>query len=313
MIHDLVSRHGLILPGSLRSADVDARSLARDVDDGRLVKLRRGAYVESSIWLPMPPRERHILRVRAVLAVAERPAIIAGVSAAALWGMPIAQAWPDDVTVLDTLRSGGRSEPGVRRTACGFLTAETVIVEGVVTTSLARTAIDIARRSTFSLGVGSLDWALWRRNPLAISFRDLADELEMYEFRDGRRRAEALVRFATDLSDSFGESECRAVIHLLGFEEPELQCEVRDATGLMIPDFTWKHRKLGEFDGKLKYSRAMNPGGDLGEVVWREKQREDRLRRLGYGMSRFTTRDVKNPHRLEAILVDAGIPRRRGR
>ncbi|MEY2848739.1 MAG: hypothetical protein RI885_1404 [Actinomycetota bacterium] len=311
MLHELIAHDGLILPSTFGLGGTGARALARDVDRGLLVKLRRGAFVESSVWESSSLRDRHILRVRAVVSAAQRPVIVAGLSAAALWGMPIDGDWPTDVTLLDQWKGGGRSEPGVRRTASGFVTATSTELSGIAVTTLARTAVDVARCMPFSLAMGSLDWALWRNNPRAITHEDLVDELARYRFHAGRRRVEAQLSFATHLSDSYGESECRAVIYLLGFEIPELQLEVRDGVGLMRPDFTWPGvRRLGEFDGKLKYTCGFAPDGDIAEIVWQEKKREDRLRRLGYGMSRFTTSDVKNPRLLQAILQDAGIPRR---
>jgi hypothetical protein len=35
---------------------------------------------------------------------------------------------------------------------------------------------------------------------------------------------------------------------------------------------------VGEFDGKVKYGRALRPGQDPGEAVFVEKRREDALR-----------------------------------
>jgi hypothetical protein len=224
--------------------------------------------------------------------------------------MPIAGAWPTDVMVLDERRGGGHIEPGVRRTSVGFHSAMTTWVDGVPVTTLARTALDVARRNSFSDAIGSLDWALWRKNASAITKEDLFRELEFFEKTRGFRLLERSTAFATPLSDSFGESEARAVIHLLGFESPELQVEFRDSEGRIEPDFFWRGiRTAVEFDGKLKYTRNEFTGGDPGEVVWREKKREDRLRRMDVQVHRILTEHVKRPLLLERILLEAGIPR----
>ena len=126
----------------------------------------------------------------------------------------------------------------------------------------------------------------------------------------GRRLLERAVDFATERSDSFGESECRAVIHLLGFDAPELQVEFHDEQGPMYPDFYWSGiRSAAEFDGKSKYTRNEFTNGNPAEVVWREKQREDRLRRQLMGMTRILTSDVKHPERLIRLLQNLGVPR----
>jgi very-short-patch-repair endonuclease len=89
-----------------------------------------------------------------------------------------------------------------------------------------------------------------------------------------------------------------------------LQLEVRDADGRMVPDFAWRRERiLLEFDGKGKYLRGMSPGEDPGEVVWREKRREDRLRALGWIVVRVVWADLMHPERLTRMLVDAGVPR----
>jgi very-short-patch-repair endonuclease len=77
------------------------------------------------------------------------------------------------------------------------------------------------------------------------------------------------------------------------------QVEVRDRDGDLIGrvDLLVEGTKLVvEFDGKLKYA-----DGDA-EVLWAEKRREDRLRRLGYTVIRVSWADLHRPG-LVATLV----------
>ncbi len=289
---------------------VDSRSLRRDAERGILVRLRRGAFVSLTVWDAADSRGRHLLRARAALADVRRPAALAGVSAAAVWGMPIEEAWPTEVTILDEWRGGGRSEPGVRKTASGFRTASIQVVDGIPVTSIERTAIDIARTHSFAGAIGSLDWVLWRKRKGALEKIALVDELSRLNPRFGIRHLQRCIAFSTSLSDSFGESTARAVIHLLGFEPPELQVEFFDAQGKIEPDFFWRSiRRVAEFDGKAKYTRDEFTRGDPGEVVWREKKREDRLRAMEVDVTRILTEHVKAPVRLERMLLLAGVPR----
>jgi hypothetical protein len=311
MTLEALARDGLIIVDQLPPLITDQRTLRRACERGELVRLRRGIYVDRRRWDAADGREQHILRIRAVLAAAQRPAVLAGMSAAALWGFPIEGDWPREVTILDEWRGGGRSEPGVQRTAAGFATAHVVELQGFRVTNLARTALDVARRYPFAEAVGSVEWALSSRNVNAITPRDLSEELERLRPRTGLRHLEQVAGFGTSLSGSYGESTARAVIHLLGFEAPELQVAFRDAEGRMDADFFWRSvRVAGEFDGKQKYTRQEYTDGDPGEVVWREKKREDRLRRQVNGVVRILTSDVKHPRSLERLLLDAGIPRR---
>jgi len=310
MDYDALSHNGLILFNRVRDAIGDSRGLRRDAERGILVRLRRGAFVTRGVWDCADSRERHVLRARAALAVTARPTALAGVSAAAVWGMPIDEDWPLDITILDEWRGGGRSEPGVRKTAAGFRTASTEVVDGLSVTSIERTALDVARTHSFAKAIGSLDWVLWRKRPGALHKTVLVDELHRLNPRFGNRHLQRCVAFSTHLSDSFGESKARAVIHLLGFDAPELQVEFFDARGEMEPDFFWRSvRKVAEFDGKAKYTRAEYTLGNPGEVVWREKKREDRLRAMEVGITRILTEHVEAPARLERMLLDAAIPR----
>jgi hypothetical protein len=313
MTYAHVSRNGLILAGALRPF-VSERMVARDVAAGDLVRVRRGAYVERERWESANARDRHIMRIHAVVAGSTKPVVLAGMSAAALWGMPVKGPWPVDVTVLERVQSGGRFAPGIRRITTGYASATLAELHGVTTTDLARTALDVARVHDFSDAVGSVDWALWRKNPRAISLGDLEAELIRLSPRSGRAHLERVVRFASPLSDSFYESAARAVMHQLGFAPPELQVSLKDAQGEIIPDYFWRHvRRVGEFDGKEKYTRALYTKGDPGETVWREKKREDRLRAMNLGVVRILSEHVANPGRMEQLLLSAGVPRLGGR
>lgn len=71
-------------------------------------------------------------------------------------------------------------------------------------------------------------------------------------------------------------------------------------------DFWWEG-VVGEFDGKMKYRvpRGASPE-EAAEIVWREKKREDRLRR-GSEVARWVYADALDTRRLARILASAGI------
>jgi hypothetical protein len=310
MEYESLEVDGLIFAGRVARMTGERADLARDQQRGLLLGIRRGVYVRRELWNTKTERERHIIRVRATVAAADQPVVVTGVSAAAVWGIPIAGSWPEDVMLLQDRPGGGRREPGVRRTSVGVATARPVLLGGIPVTTLARTALDIARTNTFSVAVGSVDWVLWRKNPGAISRDELAEEAEILRPVRGFRRIARVTEFATTLSDSFGESRARAVIHLLGFQSPVLQQQFHDSDGDIFPDFFWKSASVAaEFDGKQKYTRDEYTCGDPSEVVWREKQREDRLRRQVGRVERILNWDVMQPGRLERILTDANVPR----
>ncbi len=181
---------------------------------------------------------QHVLRVRAAAAAATLPIAVAGHSAAAVWGMPAAGDWPSEVMLLDRWRGGGRSAGAVRRTARDQRSADLVDVDGILCTTLARTALDLSRASTLRDAVAIVDWCLWRKNPRAIAIELFWEELTRLNAHAPRRRLGSVLRLATDKSDSYGESHARVAIFQLGFADPELQHEFADAQGTMCTDFT---------------------------------------------------------------------------
>ena len=118
--------------------------------------------------------------------------------------------------------------------------------------------------------------------------------------------------FGSSRSESPGESRSRALMHQLGFAIPDLQVSVRLSGGRVVrPDFHWPGTGvIGEFDGRVKYSRAQDLAGiDANELLYQEKLREDQLRSLGYRMVRWGWTELNDPDRFAQLLLSAGVPR----
>ena len=69
-----------------------------------------------------------------------------------------------------------------------------------------------------------------------------------------------------------------------------------------------------EFDGEIKYQRARDDvdalPSDPGQVVWLEKRREDRVRRLGHPFERVIWAELSRPGLLGARIRRARPTRR---
>ena len=168
----------------------------------------------------------------------------------------------------------------------------------------------MARREEAARAVALIDWVRSTKRTAPVSFQALDHELIASGVRRGAARARRALQASTELSESVGESLTRVAILRLGFEPPELQVEFADEQGSMFPDFFWRGSSVAlEFDGKIKYTRQEYSAGDPVEVVWREKLREDRLRRLVRTVVRVVWQDVTDPGRLAALLSAAGVPR----
>ena len=137
----------------------------------------------------------------------------------------------------------------------------------------------------------------------------MLDHASRRTVQGGHRRA--LVHdFADPDSMSAGESLSRVRMFQLGLPRPRLQVEREDDRGLIGQvDFDWGD-VVGEFDGKVKYRipEGADPA-DAGEIVWREKQREDRLRlSSGSRFARWGWDDALRMTPLRDILMESGLP-----
>ena len=299
----------LIYIDDVIAAGEDPRAFRRAARAGHFIRIRRGIYCARSEWDAAGARERSVARSRAVFSQLRKGtrALAAGYSAAAIHGLAVRRRWPEEVTLLVPYRGGGTAEPGVVRTAARWDASHAAFVRGIPVTCLERTLFDLVLLDGFAAGVASLDFALrmgW------VTPRQLAEFLEEWSPTTGAARCAAALAFADPASASFGESLARALIHTLGFPPPRLQFEFHDDQGAMFVDFYWPEFGVAmEFDGKVKYTRDEYTGGDPAEAVWREKQREDRLRRQVRTVVRGTWDDIRDPRRLARLLEQAGVAR----
>lgn len=303
----VADEHGLIHADEFGTRGGNPRDLIELSRRRILTRVRRGSYAPTSLWLQADAAERHRLRLRATLRGVGPEFAAAGGSAAVVWGLPLLDSPGDSVTLLGPFRGGGRSDPGVHRITRAYSAAPIVDRDGFRVTDPVRTAADLAAEHGFIAGVMAFD---------AVLRMGLADrgQLERFEARSGFRAHRAVIArsiaSATAMSESPGESAARAVIHLAGFAAPKLQHEfVIDAQRLRV-DFYWPDAQVVvEFDGKVKYLDRELTGGDPGEVVWREKLREDLLRRVVRRVVRMTWADVRVPGGFISQLLAAGVPR----
>lgn len=119
---------------------------------------------------------------------------------------------------------------------------------------------------------------------------ELAEALVRAAHRRGTPAARRAGAFADGASESVGECRSRVAVHRAGLPAPALQWQVQGVRGLLgRVDFGWEElRTVGEFDGRSKYGRLLQPGQTAGGAVVAEKIREDRLRDEGLRVVRWT-------------------------
>ncbi|MCS0499506.1 hypothetical protein [Protaetiibacter mangrovi] len=283
----------------------EADRIAARVRTGELLRLVRGVYIPAARWEPMSVRERHLTLARAVVLMRERRLVLSHRTAATAWGLPLLGDPPDDVHVIALRAGGGRSDDRLVR-HCLDIPRDTVVLDGLEVTTLARTAVDVARTSRFAEGVMVADAVLARGIPREA----LVDGLPEPGYR-GARRAREVVAFADARSGSPLESLSRVSIAEAGLPAPELQHEFHDRDGLMMVDFWWpRFGAVGEFDGKVKYlDERYRDGRTLEQVLLDEKWREQRLRRQRgvRSVARWDAATAASPARLGRLLSQHGI------
>ena len=124
----------------------------------------------------------------------------------------------------------------------------------------------------------------------------------------GVRQARRAVEFLDPRSESVGVSLSRVLLHHDGLPGPDLQQDILGPNGEVIArvDFLWKEqRTVGEFDGKVKYGRLLEPGQSGEQALFDEKVREDLIRDCGLQVARWIWRDLYRPGVIRARLLRA--------
>ena len=292
----------LIIVGSTRLA-ADRYSLSRDVARGLLIRLRRGVYVDRAAFVAMPPEHQHIVRLRALAAVADAPPVFSHQSAAVVDGLPVpySQLQKIHVTVAEHRHRG---QDGVVGHVLQLRSDEVRRVGSLLVTSLARTVIDVAAAAPFDEGVAVADAALSRGLP-----RDaLEAAIELAGPRRAGRRIVGVVDFAHPGAESAAESKSRTSLLHLGFPPPALQHRIvlDDGAEVFLDMLFEAERVGGEVDGAVKLlDPVISP--EARRALLREKRREDALRLRLSGLARWGWQEANAPSRLQSVLQFVGV------
>jgi hypothetical protein len=293
----ITGRHGVFFRREAIEVGLTDRQIADEVRRGRLVKVRHGTYAFADDWGRLAGVERLATQTRGVVrglgpVVAASHHSAAALHGMDLWGVPLETV---HVTRLDG--GAGRTESGVTHHEGVCLGDEVVSVEGTPAVRPVRAALESASLSDVERGLVTVDSGL-RQGLFTPS--ELTAQYELMQSWPGTQHLQLVSRLADGGSGSVGESRSRFLCWSHGLPMPTLQFEVYDGSRLVgVTDFAWEeYGLLGEFDGRVKYGRYLRPGEDPGDAVFREKRREDEIRRLtGWRIIRLTWADLANPAR----------------
>ena len=262
------------------------RELRHRRASGTLTRIGVGAYVDTEQFVALSRDEQYRTRVRAAALRSDPASQFSHDSAAALWRLPSIGPWPRIAHQLRPAAVGGTSRVDIRHHAIG-LDPDAREIDGIVVTSLSRTVVDMATSTAFVRSVAMADHALRR----GCTAEDLERAIRSRQSPFGISRARSVAEFASALAASPGESLARVQFLALGYPAPELQVSFHDDRGFAgEADFYFRALDLiVEFDGRSKYGpdREFQTGLSLEQILLKEKDREDRLRRLVRSFARI--------------------------
>lgn len=291
----------------LRQGGTD-HDLRRGERHGELSRVHRGFYAAPDELATLDEVRRH--RVSVMAAAALSPVSVAThASAAALWDLPMYRA---DLRRVHFTRPGstsGRIRASRVDHAGALPNRDIVVVDGVRTSSTARTLVDLARSLARESAVVPADAALHRGQ---VDRAELDDLLARCRGLPGINSGRAALALVDGRSESPGESLTRLALGGLG--SLDSQVTITDAAGRFVgrADFGIRDAVLlVEFDGRQKYLQLRAPGQSIEDAVLAEKRREDALRGLGYLVARVVWSDLTDRAALRARIT-AAISRGRG-
>jgi hypothetical protein len=224
------------------------------------------------------------------------------VSALVLHGI---ETWGADLDVVDVTRlasGASRQQPDVRHHVGVLDENDLVQVGEFIVTSPDRAVIETATLVPVESGLVSADSALHRGACTPDGLRAFFDRVNNWPHS---QRIHVVLHHMDGRAENPGESRSRYLFWREGLPLPDLQRDVLDGGRVIaVTDFAWdEHQLFGEFDGKEKYVRYLRPGENPGDAVFREKKREDLIRRItGWRFIRLTWADLYHPGRTAASI-----------
>ena len=300
----LAESNGFFTRAEARDIGYDDKAVASLIRNGVWHRFRRGFYTFTDLWTPLDGVGRHRVRSHAVLRSLGPAVALSHISGAvehglSTWGLPLDRV---HVTRLDG--GAGRVEGDVMHHEGFCLDDDVIEVDGHRVLVPERCAIETASRVDNEVALVLFDSLLHHE---LSTYDELQARFELMQFWPRTRQLHIPVRMADGAAESPGESRGRWLCWKAGLPQPQLQYHVFDARGVLFArcDWAWPdHGTLGEFDGRVKYGRALLPGQDPGEVVFAEKQREDLIREItGCRMVRVIWSDYDRP-RVTAARIE---------
>lgn len=283
------TQQGMFTTSQATAAGLSAPVLVKLVKAGVLRHPGRGLYAVEALAEPEAESWHRQLCAGAFLLYPD--AVLAGTSALLAHGITVWGAPLGTPTITRPIqRAGGMSAFWVRPAR-----GDSVSTDWGAASPPAAALVQHAVDHGIVTGVVSADAALREG---VVTLDELAAQLEGVATWPHSSRAASMLRLVDGRRESVGESRCGVALAMAGIDVTP-QVPIADECGGFVArvDFLVNGTKvIIEFDGKVKYA-AGDPS-----VLWHEKRREDRLRRLGYVVVRITWAQLERPGAVAAAV-----------
>lgn len=283
------SQHGLVTSRQLSRAGLDAHDVGRLLRAERLLRLRRGVYVDRETWDSLEPfRQQPVLRIRAArLSLRSSSYAFSHDSSAIILGLGAPDPRSALVHISRTKVHGDAERAGVKHHLAPFRAADLSESDGLPVLGRARTALDMAREHGRAHGLAACDGAL-RQGATRAQLHEVLATMTSWPHSRCMRWC---IEHADGRAESYLESLVRDFVLELGIGRPELQFGLTDGHTTAFADICVR-RHLFEADGLLKYGRDNPSGLAPATVLVEEKRRHDFLTGFKLGSSRLTYVDL---------------------
>lgn len=308
-----VADQKLFTAAELADIEGDGSRIRRAVAQGRLVKVCHGVYTRH---VPEDAAGRHLQLVCGCLLRVRRPVVVGGISAAVVHGLDLGW-WPLPTRATFVRPGAGGSGTSDMEVLSSRLPDDHVRqIDGLPVCSVARTLVDIARRSSPWLddltALVVADSAMRRAtDPVALR-ADCDAVIRDLRGCSGLGTARRVIADATHLSAGPTETVSRVLLRRMGMPTPLLDVGYENDTdvdghreGVRIP-FSWpSFRVLGLVLDEAGSRGGVPTGWTRGRQAWEDGPRRW-LRDQGWYVVEWTREELQTPwvvsRRLAAVI-----------
>ena len=276
--------------------------LHRAIRDGIITRLRRGVYIATTA-VPDDAAGQHLLQAMALQR--STVGLVASHETAALGlGLRTPSDFAPDRAEPRFVKAPQPGDRSTKRPRCALRPIPrghiTTLPSGLTVTSAARTAVDIAAEQSLPEALVTVDHVLRIHTVELIGERRIRQGVpvrvgqaamepmyiaaEVATPRGRRGRVAQTLAVANPARESATESLSAGYFFASDLPQPNIQFPIMTDEEVFYADFAWpEFGVIGESDGLGKYQ---------GEEVARERDREEKLRELGWVVVRWLYRDI---------------------